>query len=81
VCPLSYRYYDPTVLSAALALVDVDFAEDQIERVLGESNSDLFGGNSNRRGSIWLPTNYTLVQELEKFPGTRSSFPGDPSPR
>ena len=38
-----------------------------IEYVPGESNSGLFGGNSNWRGPIWLPTNYTLIQALEKF--------------
>jgi hypothetical protein len=41
--------------------------EAMIEYVPGESNSGLFGGNSNWRGPIWLPTNYTLVQALEKF--------------
>ena len=38
-----------------------------IEYVPGESNSGLFGGNSNWRGPIWMPTNYTLVQAIEKF--------------
>jgi hypothetical protein len=38
-----------------------------IEYVPGESNSGLFGGNSNWRGPIWMPTNYTLVQSIEKF--------------
>ena len=33
----------------------------------GESNSGLFGGNSNWRGPIWMPCNFTLVQSLEKF--------------
>ncbi len=33
----------------------------------GESETGLFGGNSNWRGPIWLPTNYALVQALEKF--------------
>jgi hypothetical protein len=38
-----------------------------IEYVPGESNSGLFGGNSNWRGPVWLPTNFALVQALEKF--------------
>ncbi|MGH8598683.1 MAG: MGH1-like glycoside hydrolase domain-containing protein, partial [Gammaproteobacteria bacterium] len=38
-----------------------------IEYLPGESNSGLFGGNSNWRGPIWMPTNYTLIQALEKF--------------
>ena len=38
-----------------------------IEYVPGESNSGLFGGNSNWRGPIWLPVNYVLIQSIEKF--------------
>ncbi len=38
-----------------------------MEYVSGESNSPLFGGNSNWRGPVWLPTNYSLVQALEKY--------------
>ena len=38
-----------------------------IEYVPGESTSPLFGGNSNWRGPVWMPTNYSLVQALEKF--------------
>ncbi|MCG6862259.1 MAG: hypothetical protein LJE70_13440 [Chromatiaceae bacterium] len=38
-----------------------------IEYVPGESNSALFGGNSNWRGPIWMPTNFLLVQALEKY--------------
>jgi hypothetical protein len=38
-----------------------------IEYVPGESNSGLFGGNSNWRGPIWLPVNYMLIQSIEKF--------------
>jgi len=33
----------------------------------GESTSGLFGGNSNWRGPVWVPVNYTLIQALEKF--------------
>jgi hypothetical protein len=38
-----------------------------IEYLPGESNSGLFGGNSNWRGPVWMPTNYMLVQALEKY--------------
>ena len=38
-----------------------------IDYVPGESNSALFGGNSNWRGPIWMPTNFLLVQALEKY--------------
>lgn len=33
----------------------------------GESSAGLFGGNSNWRGPIWLPTNYSLIQALERY--------------
>jgi hypothetical protein len=38
-----------------------------MEYLPGESNSPLFGGNSNWRGPIWMPCNFTLIQSLEKF--------------
>ncbi len=33
----------------------------------GESDSGLFGGNSNWRGPIWAPVNYLLIEALQKF--------------
>jgi hypothetical protein len=33
----------------------------------GESDSSLFGGNSNWRGPIWMPVNYLLIESLRKF--------------
>jgi hypothetical protein len=33
----------------------------------GESTTGLFGGNSNWRGPIWFPTNYLMIESLQKF--------------
>jgi hypothetical protein len=33
----------------------------------GESTSDLFGGNSNWRGPVWMPVNYLLIDSLYEF--------------
>ena len=33
----------------------------------GESESSLFGGNSNWRGPIWFPVNYLLILSLRRF--------------
>jgi hypothetical protein len=32
-----------------------------------ESQTNLFGGNSNWRGPIWFPINYLLIESLQKF--------------
>ena len=33
----------------------------------GESDTSLFGGNSNWRGPIWFPVNFLLVEALQRF--------------
>jgi len=32
-----------------------------------ESTIDLFGGNSNWRGPIWMPTNFLIIEALQRF--------------
>jgi hypothetical protein len=32
-----------------------------------ESNTDLFGGNSNWRGPVWFPLNFLIVESLRRF--------------
>ncbi len=42
-------------------------AEQRIQYVPGESNTGLFGGNSNWRGPIWFPVNYLLIEALQRY--------------
>ncbi len=39
----------------------------RVDYLPGESNTGMFGGNSNWRGPVWFPVNYMLIESLKKF--------------
>lgn len=38
-----------------------------VKYIPGESDSSMFGGNSNWRGPIWFPVNFLLIESLQRF--------------
>ncbi len=39
----------------------------QVSYVPAESDSYMFGGNSNWRGPVWFPVNFLIIESLQKF--------------
>ena len=47
--------------------VNVEGVEHRIQYDPGDATSDMFGGNSNWRGPVWMPINYLIIQSIRKY--------------
>jgi len=46
--------------------LQVGSREASVDYEPAESNSDLFGGNSNWRGPVWFPLNFLMIESLQR---------------
>jgi hypothetical protein len=47
--------------------VSIDGETYTIQYDPGDSTSNLFGGNSNWRGPVWMPINYLIIRAIKKY--------------
>jgi hypothetical protein len=47
--------------------VSVDGHLHTIQYDPGDSTSDIFGGNSNWRGPVWMPINFLIIQSIRRY--------------
>jgi hypothetical protein len=47
-------------------MLALDGQRKSIQYVPGESDNELYGGNSNWRGPVWFPINYLLIEALKR---------------
>ncbi|MEP6616195.1 MAG: glucosidase, partial [Ginsengibacter sp.] len=56
------KYHEKNPYTVAVDNVDYTIQYDP-----GDSTSNLFGGNSNWRGPVWMPINYIIIQSIRKY--------------
>jgi len=56
------RYHKDHPLS-----VELDGSPISVDYEPGESHTGMFGGNSNWRGPVWMPVNYLLLRNLQRY--------------
>ena len=65
-----FSAYGIRALSKAYEATPFEMALDgesyQVRYTPGESDTRLFGGNSNWRGPVWFPVNYLLIEALQR---------------
>src|SRR5207253_7278976 len=48
-------------------LFEANGASYRVHYAAGESETPIFGGNSNWRGPVWFPVNFLFAEALERF--------------
>ena len=48
-------------------VLHVDGQEFRVDYLPAESNTGMFGGNSNWRGPVWMPINLLLIRSMQQF--------------
>jgi hypothetical protein len=47
--------------------LDLDHGHHEVRYAPGESDTGVFGGNSNWRGPVWFPVNYLIIEALKRY--------------
>jgi len=48
-------------------IFEIDGQRSEVRYVPGESETSMFGGNSNWRGPVWFPLNFLIMESLQRY--------------